>query len=87
MKAANLERYFPPWTVTKSQWSTSVTLASEDSRGRGCEGHGYSPGDSSMTDLGFPRASCTPVELCAVELNFPRARFPPGETCAEKLAI
>ena len=77
---------FPP--VDMEVWpSTSVTLPSEDSRGRGCEGHGYSPGDSSMTDLGFPRASCTPVEMCPVELNFPRARFPPGETCAEKLAI
>ena len=63
---------FPP--VGVEVWlSTSVTLAS-----------GYSPDDSPMTDLGFLRASCTPVEMCAVELNFPRARFPPGEICAER---
>ena len=67
---------FPP--VGMEMWpSISVTLA--------CNGYGYSPGESSMTDLGFPRPSCTPVEMCAVDLNFPRARFPPGERCAEGL--
>ena len=44
---------------------------SMDSRGRG---YGYSPGESSMTDLGFPRASCTPVEMCAVDSNSPPGR-------------
>ena len=48
---------FPP--VGVEMWpSISVTLASKDSRGRD---YGYSPGESSMTDLGFPRANCTPV--------------------------
>ena len=52
-----------------------LELASTDSRG--CD---YSPGGSSKTDLGFPQASCTPVEMCAVDSNFPgrafrRARF------------
>ena len=51
-----------------------------DSRGRG---YGYSPGESSMTDLGFRRARWTPVEMCAVDSNSPRASFPPGELCAE----
>ena len=55
-------------------------LASKDSRGHG---YGYSPGESSMTDLGFPRASCTPVEMCVADSNFPRASFPLGELCAE----
>ena len=59
---------FPP--VGVEVWlSTSVALASEDSRGRGCAWHGYSPDDSSMPDLGFPQVSCSPVEMCAVELN------------------
>ena len=44
--------------------STSLALASEDSRGRGCAWHGYSPEDSSMPGLGFPRVSCSPVEMC-----------------------
>ena len=71
---------FPP--VGVEVWpSISVTLASKDSRGHGC---GYSPDVSSMTDLGFPRASCTPVEMCTVDSNVPRARFPPGELCAER---
>ena len=74
---------FPP--VGVEVWpSTSIALTSEDSRGRGCVWHGYSPDDSSMPDLGFPRLSCSPVEMCAVELNFPRVRFPPGELCAER---
>ena len=46
---------------------------------------GSPPGGSSMTDLCFPRGSCSPVEMCAVDLNFPRASFPPGELCAEIL--
>ena len=45
--------------------STSVTLTSADSRERGCPGNGHSPGDSFMTNLGFPRASCTPGEIFA----------------------
>ena len=56
-----------------------LELASKDSRGRG-----YSQGGSSKTDLGFPRASCTPVEMCVVDLNFPQASFPPGELSAER---
>ena len=49
-----------------------LKLASKDSRGRG---YGYSPGGSFKTDLGFPRASCTPVEMCTVDLNFPGRAF------------
>ena len=65
---------FPP--VCVEVWpSTSVALASEDSRGRGCVWHGYSPDDSSMPDLGLPRVSCSMVEMCAVELNFPGRDF------------
>ena len=56
-------------------------LASKDSRGRG---YGYSPGVSSKIVLIFPRASCTPVEMCAVYSNLPRASFLPGELCAER---
>ena len=56
-------------------------LASKDSRGRS---YGYFPGESSKIALGFPRASCTPVEMCAVDSNFPRASFPPGELCVER---
>ena len=37
-----------------------------------------------MPGLGFPRVSCSPIEMCAVELNFPRASFPPGELCTER---
>ena len=62
-----------------------VALAIDDSRGRGCVWHGYSPDENSMPDLCFPRVSCSPVQMCAVELNFPRASFPPGELCAERL--
>ena len=36
-----------------------------------------------MTDLGFPRACCTPVEMCEVDSNLPWASFPPGELCTE----
>ena len=61
--------------------SISVALASKDSRRRG---YGYPPDESSMTDLGFPQASCTPVEMCTVDLNFPWARFPPGELRAKR---
>ena len=58
-----------------------LELASKDSRGRG---YLYFPGGSSKTDPGFPRASCTPVEMCVVDSNFPRASFPPGELFAER---
>ena len=63
--------------------STSVTLMSDNSRRRGCAGNGHSPpspGENSITDLGFPRASCTLGEMCAAELDFPRVSFPPGES-------
>ena len=49
------------------------------------ERNGHSPGENSITDLGFPRASCTPGEMCTAGLDFPRASFPPGESCAEEL--
>ena len=65
--------------------STSVTLTSDDSRGRGCPGNSHSLGDSFMTNLGFPQASFTTGEICAAEVDFPRARFPPGESCTEGL--
>ena len=64
---------FPP-VVVEVLPSTSVTLASADSQGRGCPGNGHSPGDGFMTNLGFPQASCTPGEMYAAELNSPRAR-------------
>ena len=48
-----------------------LELASMDSRG--CD-YVYSPDGGSQTDLCFPRASCTPVEICAVDSKFPRAR-------------
>ena len=51
----------------------------QDSRGRGS---GYSPGRSYMTDLGFPRVSCSLVEMCAVDSNFPRVSGSPVEMCA-----
>ena len=38
-----------------------------------------------MTDVhlgGFPRVSCSPVEMCAVDSNFPRVRCSPVEMCA-----
>ena len=75
---------FPPVGVEVLP-STSVTLTSAYSRGRGCLGNGHSQGDGFMTNLSFPRASCTPGEICAAELDFPLARFPPGESCAEGL--
>ena len=61
-----------------------LALACQDSRGRG---YGYSPGGGSMTmtDLGFPRVSCSPVEIGAVDSKFPRSSFPLGELCAEQL--
>ena len=34
-----------------------------------------------MTDLGFPRVSCSPVEMCAVDSNFPRVNCSPVEMC------
>ena len=61
-----------------------LELTSRDSRGRS---YGDSPGESSKSSkiaLGFPRASCTPVEMCAVDSNFPPASFPLGELCAER---
>ena len=36
----------------------------------------YSPDGGSKTDLGFPRVSCTPVEMCAVDSNFPGRAVP-----------
>ena len=65
--------------------STSVTLMSDNSRRRGSAGNSYSPGENSMTDLGFPRTIYTPGKLCAAELDFPQASFPPGESCAAEL--
>ena len=56
-----------------------LALTCQDSRGRG---YGYSPGGGSMTDLGFPRVSCSPVEMCAVDSNFPRVSCSPVEMCA-----
>ena len=56
-----------------------LELASTDSQG--CD-YVYSLDGSSKTDLGFPRASCTPVEMCAVDSNFPRASCTPVEMCA-----
>ena len=38
-----------------------------------------------MTDLGFPRVSCSPVEMCAVDSNFPRVSCSPVEMCAVDL--
>ena len=35
-----------------------------------------------MTDLGFPRVSCSPVEMCAFDSNFPRVSCSPVEMCA-----
>ena len=58
-----------------------LEITSEDSCGRR---YGYSPGGDSKTALGFPRVSCSPVEMCAVDSNFLRASFPPGELCAER---
>ena len=75
---------FPPVGVEVLP-SALVTLMSDDSRRRGCAGNRYSPGDSFMKYLGFPRASCTPVEICVAELYFPQARFPLGEICTEGL--
>ena len=71
---------FPPGGVEVLP-STLVTLMSDDSRRRGCAGNGHSPGEKSITDLGFPWASYTPGEMCAAELDFPRASFPPRELC------
>ena len=70
---------FPPGVVGVLP-STSVTLMSDDSRRRGCAGNGHSPGEDSMTDLGFPRPSYTPSEMCAAALDFPRVSFPPGKS-------
>ena len=56
-----------------------IALACQDSRGRG---YGYSPGRGSMTDLGFPRVNCSPVEMCAVDSNFPRVSCSSVEMCA-----
>ena len=56
-----------------------LELASTDSRG--CD-YVYSPDGGSKTYLGFPRASCTPVEMCAVDSNFPRVSCTPVEMCA-----
>ena len=35
-----------------------------------------------MTDLGFPRVRCSPVEMRAVDSNFPRVSCSPVEMCA-----
>ena len=72
----------PVVIMVEDQKPDFLALACQDSRGRG---YGYSPGGSSMTDLCFPRGSCSPVEMWAVDLNFPRASFPPGDLCAEIL--
>ena len=45
---------FPPGGVGVLP-STSVTLMSDGSRRLGCAGNGQSPGEVSMTDLGFPQ--------------------------------
>ena len=41
----------------------------------------YSLDGGSKTDLVFPRASCTPVEMCAVDSNYPRVSCTPVEMC------
>ena len=60
-----------------------LELASTDSRG--CD-YVYSPDGGSKTDLSFPRASCTPVEMCTVDSKFPQESFLHGEIsiCAER---
>ena len=57
------------WTSVINLYTgvSTAPVACQDSRGRG---YGYSPGGGSMTDLGFPRVSCSPVEMCAVDSNF-----------------
>ena len=56
-----------------------LALARWDSRGRDS---GYSTGRRYMTDLAFPRVSCSPVEMCAVDSNFPRVSCSPVDMCA-----
>ena len=69
----------PAVIMVEDQNPDFLALARQDSRGRG---YGNSPGRSSMTDLGFPRVSCSPVEMCAVDSNFPRVSCSPVEMCA-----
>ena len=38
-----------------------------------------------MTDLSFPRVSCTPVDMCAVDSNFPQVSCSPVEMHAVDL--
>ena len=69
----------PVEIMVEDQKPDFLALACQDSRGRG---YGYSLGGSSMTDLGFPRVSCSPVERCAVDSIFPRVSCSPVEMCA-----
>ena len=86
----------PVEIIVEDQKPDFLALACQDSRGR----YGYSPVGGYMTDLGFPRVRCSPVEMCAVDSNFPRVscspvemcavdsnfpRFPLGKFCAERL--
>ena len=72
----------PVEIMVEDQKPGFLALGHQDSRGRG---YGYSPGGSSMTDLGFPRVSCSPVEMCVVDSNFPRVSCSPVEMCAVDL--
>ena len=73
--------FTPVEIMVEDKMPDFLELASTDSRG--CD-YVYSLDGGSKTDLGFPRASCTTVEMCAVDSKFPRASFPPGEICAER---
>ena len=69
----------PVGRMVEDQKPDLLALTRQDSRGRGS---GYSPGRRYMTDLGFPRVSCSLVEMCAVDSNFPRVSGSPVEMCA-----
>ena len=69
----------PVEIMVEHQRPDFLALACQDSRGRG---YGYSPGGGSMTDLGFPWVSCSPVERSAVDSNFPWVSCSPVEMCA-----
>ena len=65
--------------MVEDQKPDFLALARRGSQGRG---YGYSPGRSSMTDLGFPWVSCSLAEMCTVDSNFPRVSCSPVEMCA-----